>query len=83
MTSDWAKKEQRNWRILEEGDIEEALQAATAIGDDRLQSKARGYVVPESFTHGTSEQRSRWFIQGLKTGDMSAGDTFSRSYEEL
>ena len=79
----WAYHAQRNWRILEEGDIEEALNAATAIGDDRLQKGARGYVVPESFTHGTSEQRMRWFYRGLKSGDMSQGDTFGMKYEEL
>lgn len=72
----WAHHAQKNWRILEPGDIEEALNAASAIGDDRLQMEARGYVVPESFTHGTSEQRVRWFTKGLKTGDMSQGDTF-------
>ena len=63
--------------ILEEGDIEEALTAAAAIGDDRLQKRSQGYVVPESFTHGTSAQRVRWFRKGLQTGDMSQGDTFS------
>jgi uncharacterized protein len=61
---------------LDEGDIEEALTAAAAIGDDRLQMQAQGYVVPESFTHGTSEQRARWFMKGFKTGDLSQGDTF-------
>jgi predicted metalloprotease len=79
----WAHHAQRNWRILEKGDIEEALNAATAIGDDRLQKQSRGYVVPESFTHGTSEQRMRWFSRGLKSGDMSQGDTFEMRYEEL
>jgi predicted metalloprotease len=79
----WAHHAQRNWQILEEGDIEEALNAATAIGDDRLQKGARGYVVPESFTHGTSDQRMRWFYRGLKSGDMSQGDTFGMRYEEL
>jgi len=79
----WAHHAQRNWNILEQGDIEEALQAATAIGDDRLQKQAQGYVVPESFTHGTSEQRARWFMQGLKTGDIEQGDTFSVEYETL
>jgi predicted metalloprotease len=61
---------------LEPGDVEEALAAAAAIGDDRLQMQAQGYVVPESFTHGTSEQRARWFMKGFKTGDLSQGDTF-------
>ncbi len=79
----WAHHAQQNWRILEEGDIEEALQAATAIGDDRLQKQSRGYVVPESFTHGTSAQRARWFVRGLKSGDMNQGDTFSINYDQL
>jgi predicted metalloprotease len=63
--------------IIEPGDIEEALNAATAIGDDRLQRESQGYVVPDSFTHGTSEQRVRWFRKGFETGDMRQGDTFS------
>jgi predicted metalloprotease len=79
----WAHHAQRNWSILEQGDIEEALRAATAIGDDRLQKQAHGYVVPESFTHGTSEQRARWFRQGLRTGDMAQGDTFAIEYGSL
>lgn len=62
---------------LEEGDLEEALNAASAIGDDTLQKKAQGYVVPDSFTHGTSEQRQRWFYKGFKTGDLSEWDTFN------
>jgi predicted metalloprotease len=79
----WANRAQQNWQILEEGDIEEALTAATAIGDDRLQMQSSGVVVPESFTHGTSEQRTRWFIRGLKTGDIEQGDTFEIPYEQL
>lgn len=79
----WAHHAERNWNILEEGDVEEALNAATAIGDDRLQRRSRGYVVPESFTHGTSKQRARWFFKGLKTGDMQQGDTFGVPYEQL
>jgi uncharacterized protein len=63
--------------ILEPGDIEEALGAASAVGDDRLQREGQGYVIPDSFTHGTSEQRSRWFRKGLETGDIRQGDTFS------
>jgi predicted metalloprotease len=63
--------------IIETGDIDEALRAASAIGDDRLQRESQGYVVPDSFTHGTSEQRSRWFRKGFETGDMRQGDTFS------
>ena len=73
----WAYHAQQNWRILEPGDIDEALTAASAIGDDRLQKEATGRVVPDSFTHGTSEQRTRWFRLGLETGDVSQGDTFS------
>lgn len=79
----WAHHAQQNWNILEEGDIEEAMNAATAIGDDRLQMQSRGVVVPESFTHGSSEQRARWFYKGLKTGDMDQGDTFSIPYDQL
>ncbi|HEX5171428.1 MAG TPA: neutral zinc metallopeptidase [Cyclobacteriaceae bacterium] len=63
--------------VLDEGDIEEALTAATAIGDDRLQMQSRGYVTPDSFTHGTSEQRMRWFKKGFETGDIDQGDTFN------
>ena len=72
----WAHYAERRG-IIEPGDIEEALNAATAIGDDRLQQKGQGYVVPDSFTHGTSEQRVRWFRKGFETGDMRQGDTFS------
>jgi predicted metalloprotease len=72
----WAHHAQRTKNILEPGDIEEALNAATAIGDDRLQKQAQGYVVPESFTHGTSEQRVRWFTKGFTTGDIDQGNTF-------
>jgi predicted metalloprotease len=63
--------------LLEEGDLEEALNAATAIGDDRIQKQAQGYAVPESFTHGTSEQRKRWLYKGFKTGNLSQWDTFN------
>jgi predicted metalloprotease len=63
--------------ILDPGDIEEALNAASAIGDDRLQEQAQGHVVPDSFTHGTSEQRRRWFRKGFETGDIRQGDTFA------
>lgn len=71
----WAHHAQR-MDVLEEGDIEEAIRAAGAIGDDTLQKQSQGYVVPDSFTHGTSEQRIRWFMKGYKTGDISQGDTF-------
>ncbi|MDN4607863.1 KPN_02809 family neutral zinc metallopeptidase [Sporosarcina highlanderae] len=63
--------------VLEEGDLDEALNAASAVGDDTIQKRARGYVVPESFTHGTSEQRKRWFYRGFKAGNLENGDTFS------
>ena len=69
----------QNQGMLEAGDIEEALQAASAVGDDRLQRQATGRVMPDSFTHGTSEQRYRWFMRGYETGDMRQGDTFSAS----
>lgn len=72
----WAHYAQKKG-ILETGDIEEALAAASAIGDDRLQRESQGYVVPDSFTHGSSEQRIRWFRKGLETGDIRQGDTFS------
>ena len=72
----WAHYAQQKG-LLERGDIEEALGAASAVGDDRLQREAQGYVVPDSFTHGTSEQRVRWFRHGLETGDIRQGDTFS------
>ena len=73
----WAHHAQRARQILEEGDLEEALNAASQIGDDRLQMEAQGYVVPDAFTHGTSEQRARWFRLGFQTGDLSRGDTFA------
>jgi predicted metalloprotease len=66
-----------NQQLLEPGDIEQGLKAAAAIGDDRLQRQAQGYVVPEAFTHGTSEQRVRWLRQGLSTGDIRKCDTFA------
>jgi predicted metalloprotease len=72
----WTHHAQRMKNILEEGDIEEGINAAGAVGDDRIQKKTRGYVVPDSFTHGTSEQRTRWFIKGWKTGDLNQGNTF-------
>lgn len=72
----WAHYEQGK-NILEKGDIESALTAANAIGDDRLQKQSQGYVVPESFTHGTSAQRMYWFKKGFETGDINQGDTFN------
>ena len=73
----WTHHAEKMKGILEKGDIEEALQAANAIGDDTIQKRAQGYVVPDSFTHGTSEQRVRWFMKGLETGDIAQGDTFA------
>jgi uncharacterized protein len=72
----WAHNADRSRQLLEAGDIEEGLKAASAIGDDRLQQQSRGYVSPDSFTHGSSEQRVRWFKRGIETGSMSACDTF-------
>jgi uncharacterized protein len=73
----WAAHANRSKRILEPGDVEEGLNAAAAVGDDRMQMASRGYVSPESFTHGSSQQRARWFRRGLETGDLKACDTFS------
>ena len=72
----WAKNSDDRFNALEPGDIEEALQAASAIGDDKLQERSQGYVVPDSFTHGSSEQRMRWFMTGYKSGQTKACDTF-------
>jgi predicted metalloprotease len=72
----WGNHADRSRQVLEQGDVEEALGAASAIGDDRLQKESMGYVVPESFTHGTSEQRVRWFRKGIESGDVSSCDTF-------
>ncbi|AMA48776.1 MULTISPECIES: KPN_02809 family neutral zinc metallopeptidase [Flavobacterium] len=69
----WAK---HNQKYLDPDDIDEALSAAQAVGDDAIQKRMQGYVVPESFTHGTSEQRKKWFLKGYQTGDLQAGDTF-------
>jgi uncharacterized protein len=75
----WAHHANASRQLLEEGDIEEGLRAAAAIGDDRLQRQTQGRVAPESFTHGTSEQRSRWFKRGLDTGEPRRCDTFAAS----
>ena len=75
----WAMHADGDNRILEAGDVEEAMTAAAAIGDDALQKQAQGYAVPDSFTHGTSQQRMHWFNQGLSTGEISKCDTFSAS----
>jgi predicted metalloprotease len=72
----WAHYAQNRSRILERGDIEEALRAANAIGDDRLQKQAQGHVTPDAFTHGTSAQRMYWFKKGFETGDIKQGNTF-------
>jgi predicted metalloprotease len=80
----WAHHADASRQLLESGDIEEGLAAASAIGDDRLQRQARGYVAPESFTHGSSEQRVRWFKRGLKSGKVASCDTFAaRSQNDL
>ena len=79
----WAHHDNKRFGSLEDGDIEEAIQCAQVIGDDYLQKKARGYAVPESFNHGTSKQRMKWFKLGLETGDISKGTTFQCSDVEL
>ena len=73
----WAHHNQQRTQFLQAGDVEEAMDAAHKIGDDYLQKQARGYVVPDSFTHGTSQQRARWFNTGLNTGDLTQCDTFN------
>jgi len=73
----WANHANEKWKILQPGDIEKALATAQAIGDDRLQTAARGYAVPDSFTHGSSAQRQKWLTAGLKSGEISACNTFS------
>lgn len=85
----WAHYADKDYRrnhgqpLLEQGDVQEAMRAAQAIGDDALQRKAQGYVIEDSFTHGTSEQRLRWFMKGFQTGDVRQGDTFSIPYSKL
>ncbi len=73
----WAHYAERMHNILESGDLEEALNAASAVGDDRIQKRTQGYVVPDAFTHGSSKQRQYWFKKGFQTGDLKQGDTFS------
>lgn len=73
----WAHHANKARQILESGDVEEALGAASAVGDDRIQKQMQGYVVPDAFTHGSSAQRARWFRKGLDTGDLQQGDTFN------
>ena len=79
----WAHQDNKMFNSLEDGDIEEGLAIASRIGDDYLQKRAKGYTVPESFNHGTSEQRSRWLKKGINTGDIKQGDTFSPAYNKL
>lgn len=78
----WAHYAQ-DQKILEDGDIEEAINAAGAVGDDRIQKQAQGHVVPDSFTHGTSAQRTKWFMKGFEEGDLDQWDTFSVSEQDL
>ena len=79
----WAYHDNRKFNSLEPGDIEEGLAVASKIGDDYLQKKARGYATPETFNHGTSDQRSRWLMKGFKTGNPAEGDTFTPAYSQL
>ncbi len=74
----WAANANQKWKILEQGDVEKALATAQAIGDDRLQSAARGYAVPDSFTHGSSAQRAKWLTAGLKSGQIDSCNTFAQ-----
>ena len=79
----WAHQDNKMFNSLEDGDVEEGLAIAARIGDDYLQKRAKGYTVPESFNHGTSDQRARWLKKGITTGDIRQGDTFSPAYEKL
>lgn len=73
----WAHHGEETWKFIEPGDVEAAMQTASAIGDDRLQRRSQGYVVPDAFTHGSSEQRTRWFMAGLRSGNVDSCDTFN------
>lgn len=73
----WANRSQQQWQFIEPGDVEAAMQTASSIGDDRLQRQSQGYVVPDAFTHGSSAQRTRWFMNGLKGGQVDNCDTFN------
>ena len=73
----WANHSQQTRKFIEPGDVESAMRTASAIGDDRLQRRTQGYVVPDAFTHGSSEQRTRWFMTGLKSGKVESCDTFN------
>ncbi len=79
----WAYHDNQMFGSLEAGDLEEAINCAAVIGDDYLQKKARGYAVPESFNHGSSQQRQKWLTLGLRTGDLNRGDTFSPNFSDL
>ena len=79
----WAYHDNQMFGSLEAGDLEEAINCAAVIGDDYLQEKARGYAVPESFNHGSSQQRQKWLTLGLRTGDLNRGDTFSPNFSDL
>jgi Predicted metalloprotease len=79
----WAHHENQMFGSLEDGDLEEAINTASVIGDDYLQKKARGYATPESFNHGTSQQRMRWLKKGFTTGDINGGTTFQGNYSDL
>lgn len=79
----WAHQDNKMFNSLEDGDVEEGLAIASRIGDDYLQKRAKGYTVPESFNHGTSEQRSRWLKKGITTGNVKLGDTFTPAYTQL
>lgn len=79
----WAYHDHKNYNSLEDGDIEEGLNAASQIGDDRLQMEAQGYTVPDAFNHGTSAQRMRWLKKGLQTGNVAEGNTFEIPYSQL
>jgi predicted metalloprotease len=80
----WADHGQKKFQFIESGDVESAIQSANALGDDRLQKRAKGFTSPEKYPHGTSEQRVRWFRQGLQTGDLSMmKKIFEILYQEL
>jgi hypothetical protein len=73
----WAAKSDQQWKLIEPGDVEAAMKTAAAVGDDRLQKQAQGYAIPDNFTHGSSEQRQRWFMTRLKSGTVRACNTFA------
>ena len=79
----WAHHAQQRYDMLEEGDVEEVINAAETVGDDRLQKATWGYVVPDSFTHGTVEQRRRWFMKGFRSGQLSDGNAFEVPHSQL